>query len=212
VFANAPRVQQPFAVFRGFPYTSLDDGMYNSTSLHAGVPLQSFVRETNLDGSRVTARVGIDKVSCCMHVINVLPGAQVLYLGDSWRGYTNYSEFEVLFAPNMGKFHRIENYGKSLEGAPSQPQPYTHTDPLTNVQVHTYVYEPNSDAGGTHLTSRSALAAWTRGGRGPLKTSIVSFGSFRARYKQTRSHANEHTIFRKYAKYAKAIQALRERE
>jgi 8-oxo-dGTP pyrophosphatase MutT (NUDIX family) len=106
VYARAPPVRTAFRVFRGFPH-DLDGGIFSSTSINKEIAqkflIDSSVKQT---GDYVKNPLGVKIGKCCMHVIEVKPGARVLFFPGGMKQIAEYDEAEVLIAPFMGQFVR----------------------------------------------------------------------------------------------------------
>ncbi len=128
VFANVPPVKEPFVVFRGYPSNKLDNGAFHSSTIRADLFTGRGDWYTNFDPDTLSA-LPLDTeadTTCCHHIIRVMPGARVLYVQGGWSGIARYGEFEVLFAPCMGRFYHIRSY-KNM---------------VMNMMCHHWVYVP----------------------------------------------------------------------
>jgi len=105
VYARAPPVHTAFRVFRGFPH-DLDGGIFSSASVDKDIAekflTDSLMGKKGVDKNPLGVKIG----KCCMHVIEVKPGARVLFMPGGMKQIAEFDESEVLFAPFMGQFVR----------------------------------------------------------------------------------------------------------
>jgi 8-oxo-dGTP pyrophosphatase MutT (NUDIX family) len=133
VFSNIPPVREPFVVFRGYPSSTLDNGAFHSSTIRSDLFSGPDDWYTNFDRQSLAVKPleSENKSGCCHHIIRVMPGARVLYVEGTWAGISEYGEYEVLFAPCMGRFYHLRSF----------------KDATNHIVCHDWVYVPEESPG-----------------------------------------------------------------
>jgi 8-oxo-dGTP pyrophosphatase MutT (NUDIX family) len=193
ILFNAPVCPVPFHVYRGHPYSEVDNDIFASTSLSRESALGFIARTNDRDPHRIFDEYGLyRKFTCCLQVINVLRGARFLFIPAGAYGISEYAEDEILFGPGFGTFFHIFNHGRIPPREPS-------------VVRSVYVYAPMELNFPEGLPVDNVIARAAReGGWSPAdsKSMKVRFGfgfrHFYERYHAKRPGASMRKIAHKY--------------
>jgi hypothetical protein len=184
---NCP-TKRSFTVYRATPHSEADNDMFISTSIERNVT-HKFI-DQNVGMPQLIAHdngeVMKDDRRCCIQTINVMPGSKFFVVPPY---LTEFSEYELLFAPGLGRFFKVLNYTNEPydEGRRSMRTVNKSFKSLDNVLV----YEP----GATETTDASPDAVEERFVARVPRGLTLSFGSFRKRY---RKHKNPLVVLQKY--------------